>query len=122
EPLSEPREFADRIREIRGERRDLNIVLFYVDTLREDVALDPNTMPNVARFAKDSLYFQNAYATGSDTLRSLPGITGGNYHLNSEHDNDLLAVARRSDLLSVLFIAQSAHEFLARLRPSFRFE
>jgi uncharacterized protein len=121
-PLGEPLEFGDRIREIRGERRDFNVVLFYVDTLRADVASDPNIMPNLARFAKDALRFENAYATGSDTLRSLPGITGGNYDLHAEHDNDLLAVARRSEFVSVLFIAQSAYEFLAKLRPSFKFE
>jgi hypothetical protein len=122
QPLREPREFADRIREIRGQRRDLNVIVYYVDTLRHDVALDPTIMPNVSRFAERALYFKHAYASGSDTLRSLPGLTGGNYQWQAEHANDLLAVARRSELTSVLFIAQSAHEFLTKLRPSFKFE
>ncbi|HMJ16519.1 MAG TPA: sulfatase-like hydrolase/transferase, partial [Polyangiaceae bacterium] len=122
EPLREPLEFADRIREIRGQRRDFNVIIYYVDTLRHDVALDPTIMPNVARFAERSLYFKNAYAPGSDTLRSLPGLTGGNYQWQVEHPNDLLAVARRSEFTSVLFIAQSANEFLTKLRPSFKFE
>lgn len=122
EPPIEPLSFGDRIRELRGERRDFNVLVFYVDTLRQDVAQDPQIMPNVARFSKESLNFLRAYATGSDTLRSLPGLTGGSYDLHADHPNDLLSVARRSEHVSVLFIAQSAYEFLAKLRPTFKFE
>lgn len=99
-----------------------NILVFYVDTLRNDVARDPSVMPNVARFARESLDFRRAYATGSDTLRSLPGITGGSYFVRHTHPADLCELARASDHESSLFIARSAHDFLKQLRPNFKFE
>lgn len=100
----------------------LNVLVFYVDTLRYDVAHDPSIMPNVSRFAAESLNFQRAYATGSDTLRSLPGITSGSYFLRHTHDTDLCELAEASEHESSLVIARSANEFLGRLRPSFAFE
>ncbi len=99
-----------------------NVLVFYIDTLRNDVARDPAVMPNLARFAKQSLDFRRAYATGSDTLRSLPGITGGSYFLRHTHPSDLCELGRSSEHQSSLFIARSAHEFLKQLRPSFAFE
>jgi arylsulfatase A-like enzyme len=102
--------------------QNYNVVVFYVDTLRYDVSQDPHIMPNVARFAGESLNFRKAYATGSDTLRSLPGLTGGNYFVRHTHEDDLCEVAKRSEHRSALFIAKSAHEFLKRLRPSFGFD
>ncbi len=99
-----------------------NVLVFYVDTLRYDVARDKAIMPNVARFAEQSLDFRRAYATGSDTLRSLPGITSGTYFVRHTHDADLCALARRSPYESSLIVAKSAREFLGRLRPSFEFE
>ena len=98
-----------------------NVLFYYVDTLRHDVASDPALMPNTARFAEASLAFQRAYATGSDTLRSLPSLTGGRYDLGLVHDGDLLELARRAGYDDHIVIGKSAHEFLARLRPSFRF-
>ncbi len=79
-------------------------------------------MPNLARFAETSLDFSNAYATGSDTLRSLPALTGGNYDVSYTPDNDLLRVARQAGYDRQLVIAKSAHEFLAKLRPEFHFD
>lgn len=99
-----------------------NVLVFYIDTLRYDVARDPKVMPNLARFARESLDFRRAYATGSDTLRSLPGLTGGSYFLRHTHPGDLCDLARASDHVSSLFIARSAHEFLLQLRPTFVFE
>lgn len=99
-----------------------NVLVFYIDTLRNDIARDPKVMPNLARFAQQSLDFRRAYATGSDTLRSLPGITGGSYFLRHTHPGDLCELGRTSDHLSSLFIARSAHEFLKQLRPTFKFE
>jgi uncharacterized protein len=121
-PLSERADFAQKLKELRGSRLDFNVVVFYVDTLRHDAASDPQLMPALAKFSRRALNFRQAYSTGSDTLRALPGLTGGSYVFGRDNPNDLLAVARRTDILSVLFIAQSAHEFLAKQRPSFRFE
>ena len=93
---------------MRGPKRGYNVIVYYVDTLRNDVARDPKVMPNLARFAERSLDFRSAYAAGSDTLRSLPALTGGNYDVSSTPDNDLLRVAKRADYDRVLVIAKSA--------------
>ncbi|MCA9597206.1 MAG: sulfatase-like hydrolase/transferase [Myxococcales bacterium] len=121
-PLTEPPAFASKIAEIRGDRRDMNIVVFYVDTLRFDAASDPAIMPNAVDFGTHSLHFTSAYASGSDTMRSLPGLTSGSYEIEAEHPNDLLLVARRAKMKRAITLAQSAHEFLAKLRPSFKFD
>ena len=122
QPLREPPEFWGKLQSLRGGQQRYDIVVYYIDTLRQDVANDPKTMPNVVSFSESALDFQRAYATGSDTLRSLPGLTGGNYDVGATPPNDILRVARRADYESVLVIAKSASEFLGKLRPEFRFE
>ena len=121
EPSEEP-EFAARIEALRQPKRGYNVIVYYVDTLRNDVARDPKVMPNLARFAESSLDFRRAYAAGSDTLRSLPAITGGNYDVSSTPDNDILRVAKRANYDSRLVIAKSAREFIGKLRPEFHFD
>jgi len=120
-PAEEPN-FAAQIAALRGPKQGLNVIVYYVDTLRDDVARDPRVMPNVARFAGSSLDFRNAYATGSDTLRSLPALTGGNYDVSSTPNNDLLRVATRAGYDRQLVIAKSAREFIGKLRPEFHFD
>lgn len=118
----EPGRLAPSVEEVPERPQDYNVVIFYVDTLRYDVSHDPQIMPNVAQFANESLNFRRAYATGSDTLRSLPGLTGGNYFVRNTHRDDLCEIAKRSQHKSALFIAKSAREFLKQLRPSFGLE
>lgn len=123
--LDPPREdpaFAAQIEALRAPARGYNVIVYYVDTLRNDVARDPKVMPNLARFAASSLDFRRAYAAGSDTLRSLPAITGGNYDVSSTTDNDVLRVAKRAGYDRHLVIAKSAHEFIGKLRPEFHFD
>lgn len=115
-------DFEAKIAALRGPKRGYNIIVYYVDTLRNDVARDPAVMPNLARFAETSLDFRGAYATGSDTLRSLPALTGGNYDVSTMPENDFLQVARRNGYDRVLLIAKSAHEFIGKLRPDFKFD
>jgi len=117
-----PKESSTRQRLLQAGLGAPNVLVFYIDTLRNDVARDPAVMPNLARFARQSLDFRRAYATGSDTLRSLPGITGGSYFLRHTHPGDLCELGRTSEHVSSLFIARSAHEFLKQLRPTFKFE
>jgi arylsulfatase A-like enzyme len=121
-PLQESPEFKAQIDALRGSARNYNVIVYYVDTLRNDVARDPSLMPNLARFAETSLDFSQAYAAGSDTLRSLPALTGGNYDVSTTPDNDFVRVAARANYDRVLMIAKSAHEFLGKLRPEFRFD
>ncbi len=121
-PLTEPPEFWGRLQTLRGGQQRYDIVVYYVDTLRNDVASDPSTMPNAVKFGAEALDYRRTYAAGSDTLRSLPVLTGGNYDPSITRSGDLLRVARRADYSSVLVIAKSAHEFLGKLRPEFRFD
>jgi hypothetical protein len=121
-PAAPTPELAAELAALRGPQRRYNVIVYYVDTLRNDVARDPKVMPNLARFAESSLDFRSAYATGSDTLRSLPALTGGNYDVGSTPANDLLRVAKRADYDRVLVIAKSAHEFIGKLRPDFHFD
>lgn len=122
QPYREPPELARAIEALRGDPRDYNVLVFYVDTLRADVANDPGIMPQTVAFARTALNFRHAYSTGSDTIRALPGLTGGSYDLAEEHPGDLLQVAGQAQMESVLVIAQSAREFLAKLRPTFQFD
>ncbi|HEX3774758.1 MAG TPA: sulfatase-like hydrolase/transferase [Polyangiaceae bacterium] len=121
-PLQESPEFHAKLEAMRGPRRGYNVIVYYVDTLRDDVARDPSVMPNLARFASASLDFRAAYAAGSDTLRSLPALTGGNYDVSTTPPNDIVRVAARAHYDRVLMIAKSAHEFLGKLRPEFHFD
>lgn len=120
-PPREPDWLQKRLVELRG-GRERNVIVYYVDTLRADVANDARVMPATARFAKQAIDFRNAYTTGSDTLHALPGITGGSYDLFARQPNDVFHVARAAGYHSVLFVAQSAHEFLGKMLPEFRFD
>lgn len=122
EPLSEPPDVHQTLMALRGPRRDYNIIVYYVDTLRADVTRDARSMPNTVAFARQSLDFRRTYSSGSDTLRALPGITGGTYDIDYPKPNDLIQVAREAGMRTVLAIPQSAHEFLQKLRPTFHFD
>ncbi len=122
DPPPEDPAFAAQIEALRQPMRGYNVIVYYVDTLRNDVARDPKVMPNLARFAERSLDFRRAYAAGSDTLRSLPAITGGSYDVSSTPDNDVLRVAKRAQYDRHLVIAKSAREFIGKLRPEFHFD
>lgn len=121
-PPAPAAESSTRRRLVESGLRSPNVLVFYIDTLRNDVARDPSIMPNLARFAGQSLDFKRAYATGSDTLRSLPGITGGSYFVRHTHAGDLCNLVRRSKYEPSLYIAKSARQFLEQLRPSFAFK
>jgi len=122
QPHEEEPEVAAQLQALRGPKRGYNVIVYYVDTLRSDVARDPQVMPNLARFAETSLDFRSAYAAGSDTLRSLPALTGGNYDVSFTPDNDLLRVASKAGYDRQLVIAKSAREFIGKLRPEFHFD
>jgi uncharacterized protein len=104
---------------LRAPLQKPNLVIFYVDTLRADVARDPAVMPNVARFRRSALDFSHAYAAGSDTLRSLPALMSGKYAGTIR--SGLLQSAEAGGYTARLVIPRSAHEYLAVLCPSFHF-
>lgn len=121
-PLAEPKATWDALRQLRGGQKRYNVLIYYIDTLRADVAGDASTMPGLAKFRSTALDFQRAYSTGSDTLRSLPALTGGNYDVFRTPPNDLLRVAKHADYDTVIVSAKSAFEFLGKLRPEFYFD
>lgn len=105
------------------EARLPNVVVFYVDTLRYDAASDPLIMPRVARFmAQESLSFSRAYASGSDTVTSLGGITSGRYGRSPDRSGDLLRLAAQAGYASTLVVPSSAREYLTSKQLQFRFD
>jgi uncharacterized protein len=119
-PLSPERQA--QLWKLRDPLRRYNVIVYYVDTLRGDVAADRHTMPNVVAFSEGALRFPRAYSASSDTLRALPALTGGVYDILSTPKNDVLRLARRAGYESTLLIPKSAQHFLAKLRPEFRFD
>ena len=99
-----------------------NVVVFYVDTLRYDAASDPLIMPRVARFMGESLSFSRAYASGSETVISLSGITSGRYGREPDRSGDLLRLAAKAGYASTLIVPRSAREYLTSKRLQFHFD
>ena len=119
--LDEPRSLKEKIAKLRGPK-DPNILVFYVDTLRADIARDARVMPNTVgiRVALGGLpacvYDRLGHAPRS------PGHHRRQLQSFSEQPNDILRVARGAGFRSVLTVAQSAHEFLSKMLPQFKFE
>ncbi len=122
EAWHEPAGLADAARALRGPRRPMNVLVYYVDTLRADTATDPEVMPNVTGFAADNVSFPNAYSSGSDTIRALPGLNGGNYDFSVAHGSGLLDLAQAAGMKRMLAISDSAAAFLKTHLPQFRFD
>lgn len=121
EPPTEPAALTTKLKELRQAAKDYNIVVFYVDALRSDVAHDPAKMPNTVAFARRSLDFRRAYSFASDTVTSLPVLTGGSYFPDSQRP-DLVKLAHGQSVASALFIPLSARRFLTSQLPAFSFE
>lgn len=120
-PFEEPSSVGEPVRALREGMRDMNVVVFYVDTLRADVAHDEDKMPNVRAFAERSLWFERAYSAGADTVSALPCMVSGRYEYHPVPRRTVMQIAEEYGLQNTLFIPESAHEFLAKLLPSFRF-
>jgi hypothetical protein len=145
EPFREAPIVAEAADRFRDDKKEPSVVIFYVDTLRRDIAYDPEIMPNLAAFAKESVVFDRAYSSGSDTLTALPTILGGHFDRRREKDPEpdeaaasaakaatrraatldretFLDLSRERGVPTTLFISESAWEFLEKLMPSFRFD
>ncbi len=120
EPPPEPPAFRSRLEKLRTAKKP-NVIVYYVDTLRADVAGDLRVMPHLGEFNQEGLQFVRAYASGSDTSRSLPALTSGRYKPDAK-DVNIVETARRHGYKTVLVIPQSAHEFLQKEVKNFRFE
>lgn len=98
-----------------------DIVIFYVDTLRLDVAHDERLMPAFAALARESWDFRRAYAAGSDTGVSLPAISNGAY-AEEPNRHDFLRVAEAAGYQTELVIPRSAREYLRDRYPAFHLQ
>ncbi|WP_437730180.1 sulfatase-like hydrolase/transferase [Sorangium sp. So ce1335] len=101
---------------------DFNVLVYYVDSLRSDVAYDEEVMPNAAALSRQAIRFDRAYSTGSDTLRALPGLLGGSYDGLARSPGSLLDLAKRQEIPTSLFIPASAADFISLLLPGFTFD
>jgi hypothetical protein len=99
----------------------MNVVVVFVDTLRADVAANAALMPNLAALRAQSLDFRRSYTTASDTVSSLPVLTGGCYGV-VPCSGDMLALARAHGVKTNLAIAKSARRFLDKNTPHFAFD
>lgn len=95
----------------RAQASAANIVVYFVDTLRADVAASAALMPNLARFGRRAVRFRRAYSTGSDTLRALPNLLEGSYAVDGA-PRSLGEAARQRSMASRVFISASAQQFL----------
>ncbi|HEY5372625.1 MAG TPA: sulfatase-like hydrolase/transferase [Polyangiaceae bacterium] len=98
-----------------------DILIFYVDSLRLDIAENQRLMPAFSQLARESLHFRRAYAAGSDTGVSLPGIINGRY-AEEPAPNSFLRVAETSGYQTALLIPRSAREYLRGRVPDFHLE
>jgi len=121
EPPPEPAALTAKLEALRQGTKDYNIVVFYVDALRSDVAHDPTKMPHTSALAGRSLDFRRAYAFASDTVTSVPVLTGGSFFPESQRP-DLVQLAHGRSVASALFIPLSARRFLTSELPEFAFE
>ena len=119
-PAKDAPKAAKGLTALRAGKRP-NVLVYYVDTLRADVAADARVMPNLAQLNRQSVQFMRSYAAGSDTARSLPALTSGRYTRKADHP-DFIEVARRHGYQTALVIPQSAQEFLDKEVKSFRFD
>ncbi len=98
-----------------------DIVIFYVDSLRLDIAQDQRLMPAFAQLARESMDFRRAYAAGSDTGVSLPGIINGSY-AEEPNPNNFLRAADAAGYQTELVIPRSAREYLRDRYSDFRLQ
>lgn len=99
-----------------------NVVVFFVDALRADVAFDPATMPDTVAWMRQQRSFSRAYATGSSTLLTLAQTLNCRYEATSQEPPVLLRVAREQGMTTALFIPKSASDFHTYFSPHFHFD
>ena len=100
-----------------------NVVVVFVDTLRADVAHDPEVMPQLGAWMKeDTLELTRAYATGSSTLLTLVPMLGCRYDAKPADRPMVLDVAKRAGLTTSLVIPKTASEYHKWAYPGLVFD
>ncbi|MGE3673461.1 MAG: sulfatase-like hydrolase/transferase [Polyangiaceae bacterium] len=120
-PPALPKATEAALAELRPDPEKLNVLVYYVDTLRADIASDPHVMPNFAQFCEESLCFERAYSAASDTVSTLPVVIGGRFDGPNKHAPTVLGQAEHAGRETTLIIPRSAGEFLGRELPTFKF-
>lgn len=107
-----------------NERNDApwNVAVFFVDTLRADVASDEQAMPATTAWARANTSFSRAYSPGSSTLLALAPMLNCRYGATPLDRPRLLEAAREHGLRTGLFIPQLAADYHRTFFPAFRFD
>lgn len=99
-----------------------NVVVFFVDTLRADVASDASTMPETASWMREHVSFSRAYAPASSTLLSLAPLLSCRYDTKPDEAPALLQLAADRGMTRSLFIPSRASGYHRAYFPTFRFD
>lgn len=99
-----------------------NVAVFFVDTLRADVAFDEQIMPATNTWMRENISFSRAYSPGSSTLLALAQTLNGRYEATPVNPPRLLDAAREHGMRSALFIPTLASEYHRTFFPLFRFD
>lgn len=99
-----------------------NVVVFFVDTLRADVARDAQVMPQTIAWMNESASFTRAYSTASSTVLTLAPMLGCRYDATPNDAPRLLDSARAAGMRTALVIPSTAYHYHRGAFPAFRFE
>jgi hypothetical protein len=99
-----------------------NVVVFFVDALRADVANDPATMPDTSAWMRAQTSFTRTYSTGSSTLLALSSSLNCRYDATTEGTPALLRVAHDRGMTTAVVTAKTAADYHRDAYPSFRFD
>ncbi|MCA9629894.1 MAG: sulfatase [Myxococcales bacterium] len=96
--------------------RPYNVVLIYVDSLRADMpwsGYPRDIAPNLTRFAKSAVWYENAYSLSSYTAKSIPPSLIGGYPSELERDGYFFTKWSPENLFLAERIQKKGHRTLA---------
>jgi hypothetical protein len=102
--------------------RPSNVLVFFVDTLRADVAHDPSVMPDTVEWLRENQWFSRAYSSGSSTVLTLAPMLGCRYDTTPTQELRFFEAARSAGMKTALFIPKTASDYHRGAFPSFRFD
>jgi len=99
-----------------------NVVVFFVDALRADVANDPAVMPETVAWARRNVSFRRAYASGSSTVLTLAPLFGCRYDTRPDEPPRLVGAARAAGMRTAMVIPRSARDYHRGAYRGLRFD
>ncbi len=97
-------------------KRPYNVILIYVDSLRWDMpwnGYERDIAPNLTRFAKDAVWYSNAYSLSSYTAKSIPPSLIGGYPSELPRDGYFFTKWAPENLFVAERVQQAGHRTLA---------